>query len=627
MTSTDMLFPQPDAAPAAMAAARYDGPVAVVAIERSVDRVLDYAVPPKFVSTLAVGQRVRVPLGRGNSSTFGYVVDIAAHSTHPTLKPMIAIDDDRVLVQPKMLELARWIGRYYVSPLGMVLESIIPSAVKNRIGLGYTRMARLAKPPEAIQAALEETKSKKRRTLLSRLLQLQTDEAIALQTLAFEADVAIPTAAKLAREGLISITEEPDLESLQPASAAVAPTPFTLALNEEQAAAVDAVASRMDRFSVNLLFGVTGSGKTEVYLRAIEKVLAAGRQAIVLVPEIALTPQTTRRFVERFAGVAVLHSALTNTERHQSWQRISSGQARVIVGARSAIFAPTKTLGLIVVDEEHESSYKQDTVPRYNARDVAIKRAQLESVPVILGSATPSLETWSNVMVTSPLSRHAGGGIGKGSAATADPADPLLGSPSGTASPTITADAGLSVDAERIGAHQSIVSAHQSTASAHQSTASTHLSTISAHSETVGAHSEAVRAHSDSVGAHPVTMSAHSEAVGAHSDSVGAHPVTVGAHQDLSGAHRTTLGAHPPAGSVLAETRYLLRLPSRVRGLAMPKVEVIDMKQANKLRKGVHLISMRLEALLKSTPRRRRTGDSAAQSAWLCQLYFLQPLQ
>ncbi|MDB5325864.1 MAG: priA [Phycisphaerales bacterium] len=489
MTSADMLFPQPDAAPTAVAAARYDGPVAVVAIERSVDRVLDYAVPPKFVSTLAVGQRVRVPLGRGNSSTFGYIVDIATHSTHPTLKPMIAIDEDRVMVQPTMLQLARWIGRYYVSPLGMVLESIIPSAVKNRIGLGYTRMVRLAKPPEAIQAALEETKSKKRRTLLSRLLQLQPEEAIALQTLAFEADVAIPTAAKLAREGFVSITEEPDLATLQPPDACVAPTPFTLALNEEQAAAVDAVTGRMDRFSVNLLFGVTGSGKTEVYLRAIEKVVAAGRQAIVLVPEIALTPQTVRRFVERFSGVAVLHSALTNTERHQSWQRISSGQARVIVGARSAIFAPTKTLGLIVVDEEHESSYKQDTVPRYNARDVAIKRGQLEDVPVLLGTATPSLETWKRV-----------------------------------------------TDAER-------------------------------------------KAAASGIDANPRSTDTATEV---------AEPVSPG-----------VAPASPKVPPV--QTQFLLRLSSRVRGLSLPKVEVLDMRQVNKLRKGVHLISPRLETLLHAT--------------------------
>ncbi|MGC4031779.1 MAG: DEAD/DEAH box helicase [Tepidisphaeraceae bacterium] len=381
LQSADMLFPSAAVPEAVVGPVHHDGPVAAVAIERSVDRTLDYAIPPKFVGTLAVGQRVKVPLGRGNKPAAGYVVSIADHSTHPRLKAILAIDDDRVLISPKMMELARWIGRYYVSPLGMVLETIIPSAVKKRIGMGYTRMVRLAKSPEEIQAALEATKSKKRRTLLSRLLQLKPGEAIALHTLAFEAETSIPTAAKLKKDSFVDITEEADLASLETAGVVPTPAAAALALNDDQAAAVEAVGTRLDRFNVNLLFGVTGSGKTEVYLQTIDKVVKAGRQAIVLVPEIALTPQTVRRFVERFSPIAVLHSALTNTERHQNWQRISSGQAKVIVGARSAIFAPTKNLGLIVVDEEHEGSYKQDQVPRYNARDVAIKRRSWKASP------------------------------------------------------------------------------------------------------------------------------------------------------------------------------------------------------------------------------------------------------
>ena len=141
---------------------------------------------------------------------------------------------------------------------------------------------------------------------------------------------------------------------------------------------------------------MTGSGKTEVYLSAIEQVVARGREAIVLVPEISLTPQTIRRFRRRFDRVAVLHSHLSDVERHRHWQSIAAGEVEVVVGARSAIFAPARRLGLIVIDEEHESTFKQETVPRYHARDVAVKRAQLEGVPVLLGSATPSLESWRN---------------------------------------------------------------------------------------------------------------------------------------------------------------------------------------------------------------------------------------
>jgi primosomal protein N' (replication factor Y) len=178
-----------------------------------------------------------------------------------------------------------------------------------------------------------------------------------------------------------------------------------LTLTAEQEAALAKVGERLDlpSFGVVLLCGVTGSGKTEVYLRAIERVLAAGRQAIVLVPEISLTPQTHSRFAERFGGgsaVAVLHSHMSDTQRHREWRRIADGKAAVVVGARSAVFAPCPRLGIVVVDEEHETTFKQaDAAPRYHARDVAIVRAQREGFPVLLGSATPSLETLHNCRV------------------------------------------------------------------------------------------------------------------------------------------------------------------------------------------------------------------------------------
>ena len=169
-----------------------------------------------------------------------------------------------------------------------------------------------------------------------------------------------------------------------------------LVLNPDQQKALgtilDAMNSREHR--TVLLHGVTGSGKTEVYIQAIQEVIHFGRQAIVLVPEISLTPQTVERFRQRFGEVAVLHSHLSDAERHVSWQQIAKGTASVIVGARSAVFAPTPNLGLIVLDEEHESSFKQESVPRYHARDVAIARAEAERIPLVLGSATPSLESW-----------------------------------------------------------------------------------------------------------------------------------------------------------------------------------------------------------------------------------------
>jgi primosomal protein N' (replication factor Y) (superfamily II helicase) len=169
-------------------------------------------------------------------------------------------------------------------------------------------------------------------------------------------------------------------------------------LTPEQQGVLDRLSPALegDAFATFLIHGVTGSGKTEVYLSAIEKVVARGRQAIVLVPEISLTPQTIRRFKRRFPRVAVLHSHLSDAERHRHWQSIASGEVQVVVGARSAVFAPARRLGLIVIDEEHESTFKQETTPRYHARDVAVMRAKFERVPVLLGSATPALETWQN---------------------------------------------------------------------------------------------------------------------------------------------------------------------------------------------------------------------------------------
>ena len=363
------------------------------------------------MNDIRVGQRVRVPLGRKNRPAFGYVTAISDTTTYPKIKKLLKIEDDRVLVAPKLMNLARWISRYYVTPLGVVLESILPSAVRKRIGMAYRYMIRTAKPVAELQAVLEKTKAPKRRAIIARLLQLPVGEAVELVRLASEAGATAPTVRKLTRMGLITITPEMDLpnpaDSLPPIK--IEPD---IPLNEDQKKVFNDLLPRLtdNSFSVNLLMGVTGSGKTEIYLQAIRKVIEQGRTAIVLVPEIALTPQTVRRFTARFPDVAILHSGLTSSNRHRYWQQILSGQSKVVIGARSAIFAPLPNVGIIVVDEEHESSYKQDQAPRYHARDVAIKRGQIEQIPVLLGSATPSLESYQRSQHVpasgSPSSNH-----------------------------------------------------------------------------------------------------------------------------------------------------------------------------------------------------------------------------
>ena len=391
----DELIPQDAEAPR--------GPFASVALEQSVDRMLDYALPGRLIESIKVGQRVRVPLGKNNHKAFGYVISIQPTSSYPRIKNLQAIEDDRVLVSPPLMELARWMSRYYCAPLGAVLESVLPSAVRKRIGIGYQQIVRTAQDRAQLQSTFEKTKAPKRRAILGRLLQLSEGEGIELLRLAGEAGVTAPTVRKLARLGLIKISAEIDLPRLSEPGAATGGE-ADIVLNEDQQRVFDELAPRVSAggFSVNLLLGVTGSGKTEVYLQCIRRAIDAGRRAIVLVPEIALTPQTVRRFTARFPRVAILHSGLTATDRHRYWQQIATGQAQVVVGARSAVFAPVPDLGIIVVDEEHEASYKQDQAPRYHARDVAIKRAQLENIPVLLGSATPSLESYFRVNEASP---------------------------------------------------------------------------------------------------------------------------------------------------------------------------------------------------------------------------------
>ncbi len=326
--------------------ARVSGPVAAVALEDSLDKLLDYSIPSKLVTRIFVGQRVKVPLGKRNRPVMAYVVAIKEGSDYPRVKDLIEIEDERVLVTPGLLELARWMSRYYCAPLGTVLESVIPAAVKKRIGMGYVQMVRLNKTREEVQELFEKNKAKKRRAILARLLRAEPGEAIELVRLAREAGATPPTVRKLAGLGVISIKAEADVNwmegegsgvRVQGSGEAVIPE-----LNEDQRRVYDDLSPRVvgGGFSVNLLFGVTGSGKTEIYLRCIKEVVERGRQAIVLVPEIALTPQTVRRFTARFGRVAVLHSGLSASQRHRFWQQCASGRADVVVGARSAVFAP-----------------------------------------------------------------------------------------------------------------------------------------------------------------------------------------------------------------------------------------------------------------------------------------------
>ncbi len=396
---------------------------ALVALEQGIDAApagLTYRVPAGW--QVQVGQRVLVPLGRSDRPVSGYVVSLSDQTDldHARIKPLAKAPQDGVSLTPDLMELARWISGYYCCPLGMVLATMLPAAVKRQTGI-TTRT--LVRPRKADISELKLTK------LQQAVLDAATDQWIDQKDLADAAGARTLSPIKqLIDKGLLESRAAQVVASdldLRAAREKLPGSRFTL--TPRQQSALDELVAGLGKFAVHLLHGVTGSGKTEVYLRLIDALLsrvsgigsrvsdkadASGPISetripipdtryplpgvIILVPEIALTPQTVARFTHRFNDVAVLHSGLTAAQRHHQWRRIRQGEAHIVVGARSAVFAPLENLQLIIVDEEHESSYKQDQLPRYHARDVAIKRAQLCDIPVVLGSATPSLESYCN---------------------------------------------------------------------------------------------------------------------------------------------------------------------------------------------------------------------------------------
>ncbi len=351
----------------------------------------DYVIPDRLLGIVEPGRRVRVPLGRGNRTVVGYCVAVENRLGDPDqLKPVRAVLDGAPLVAPAMLALTRWMADYYLCPLGQVLEAVVPAGVRGRAG---TREVTLLHVPTEVAARLASLElPDKQKEVLKTLA--ASERALTPTQLSNAAECTLAPINALRKKGLI----KSQVRRVQHAEIADAPAEVEghHAMTDDQQAALGTIldAMRAGRHETILMHGVTGSGKTEVYIRAIEETLRFGKQAIVLVPEISLTPQTRQRFRSRFQHVALLHSHLSPAERHWHWQRIARGEVQVVVGARSAVFAPTPRLGLIVLDEEHDASFKQDSAPRYHARDVALQRSLMEKAPLVLGSATPSLESW-----------------------------------------------------------------------------------------------------------------------------------------------------------------------------------------------------------------------------------------
>ncbi len=391
-----------------------------VAIDLALDRLFTYSVPVELTEKLRVGQLLRVPFGGRETRGFALsIIDTADNGLNgfnglkgsndhreeqeclagfeefqetngPKIKPILGIVDEAPFFSPSLLKLVKWIAGYTDTPIEICLKTALPAAVLKP----SARPKELLYVSPAIPVASGESLTRHQHGLLSDIARLGGGW---LQSLCRELKTSPATLKALAQKGCISIA--PRVSRRDPLAGRKVMATRPLELNECQKAALDRISSKDESEALPiLLHGVTGSGKTEVYLQAIAHELSHGRGAIVLVPEISLTPQTVRRFAGRFGEmVAVLHSALSDGERYDEWHRIRTGKARVVVGPRSAVFAPVKDLGLIVVDEEHDGSYKQDESPHYHARDVAVMRGAIEHARVVLGSATPSLESWLNV--------------------------------------------------------------------------------------------------------------------------------------------------------------------------------------------------------------------------------------
>lgn len=419
-----------------------------------VDRPFDYQVPVEWISVIELGSRVKVPFGPRN--VLGFVVGLKKETDVPLnkLKAINQILDMEPVLTEEMLRMAKWLKNdticYEIDALQVMLPSAlrakyekmiklqqgqqlplevqaifgkrqranfkeferagllpllkqlvaenivaIENVVKQQGNVKEIRMVQITADQQLIERALEQSTRAAKQRLLLQWMCLHLGEIFTPQQICDEARVSISVLEAVIDKGAAQFIQEEVFRD--PFTKEVSRT-HALQLTSEQQVALQAITTAMDQQIAQtfLLHGVTGSGKTEVYLQAIQKVLEEGKEAIMLVPEISLTPQMTERFRSRFGEmVAVMHSGLSVGEKYDEWRKIQQGKVKVVVGARSAIFAPFTNIGLIILDEEHESTYKQEDSPRYHARDVAIWRSEFYNCPIILGSATPALESFA----------------------------------------------------------------------------------------------------------------------------------------------------------------------------------------------------------------------------------------
>lgn len=364
---------------------------------KQLNRVFDYEIPSELAPEIKLGARVLVPFSNRKELEEGFVVNIKEKSDYK-VKSIVNINAN--YLDEKSISLARWMAERYFCNVSDCIKLMLPPGtttkiLENRVKEKNANFVYLKKSVEDIEQDIQNKKVKSEKQIRA-LEFLINNEGVIISDLETFADVSKAVLNTLLKNGYIEIVEKQ-----------IERNPFvnkdikkdsSFVLNEEQQKAYNAVSDAIeDNFNSEfLLFGVTGSGKTEVYLQLIEKVLNEGKTSLMLVPEIALTPQTVDRFIARFGedNIAVLHSKLSMGERYDQWNKIKKDEAKIVIGARSAIFAPIQNLGLIIMDEEHDQSYKSETTPKYHAREIARYLAKENSISLVLGSATPDLETF-----------------------------------------------------------------------------------------------------------------------------------------------------------------------------------------------------------------------------------------
>lgn len=364
---------------------------------KTLNKTFDYNIPKEMESNISIGSRVLIPFGKSKGLEEGFVTNIK-ESTEYEVKDIAKIELQSLTTEKILL--SKWMAKKYFSNISECMNLMLKpgtttknfaNRAKNKTGIFVS----LALEKEKVQEYIlnNKIKSEKQRSILNYLIE---NDKIMQPELIEKTETSRAIIKTLEKNGIIKLQEEKVIRN--PLENKDIKQTNKLKFTEEQEEAYTKVSNAIEKqeYKKYLLYGVTGSGKTEIYLQLIEKVIREGKSAIMLVPEISLTPQMINRFIERFGKdiIAVLHSKLSVGERYDSWERIENGEARIVIGARSAIFAPVCNLGIIIIDEEHDSSYKSEMAPRYNAKEVATQIAKYNNIPLLLGSATPDIVTF-----------------------------------------------------------------------------------------------------------------------------------------------------------------------------------------------------------------------------------------